>query len=125
MNTLGNVIWLIFGGILIAIEYLVSSILLMVTIIGIPFGIQTLKLASLALWPFGREAVQTNRASGCLAVLMNVLWILLGGFWIAVTHLVFALLLAITIIGIPFARQHVKLAVIGLTPFGLEIRNTN
>ncbi|NOY36640.1 MAG: YccF domain-containing protein [Chlorobi bacterium] len=124
MNTLGNLIWLIFGGFLMALEYLVSSILLMITIIGIPFGLQTLKMASLALWPFGREAVQTERANGCLAVIMNVLWILIGGLWIALSHLILAILLSITIIGIPFARQHIKLAAVSLTPFGREIRET-
>ena len=95
----------------------------MVTIIGIPFGIQTLKMASLALWPFGRDAVVVERGSGCLSTLMNIIWIFFGGIWIALTHVFFALLLAITIIGIPFARQHIKLAAIGLTPFGREIRN--
>ena len=123
MNSLGNVIWLIFGGIIIAIEYLICSLLLMITIIGIPFGLQTLKMANLALWPFGRDAIVVDRGSGCLSTFMNVLWIFLGGIWISLSHLVFAIILAITIIGIPFARQHIKLASIGLTPFGREIRN--
>ncbi len=123
MNTIGNVIWLIFGGIIVAIEYLISSLLLMITIIGIPFGLQTLKMASLALWPFGRDAVVVDRGTGCLSTIMNVLWIFLGGIWISLTHVFFALILAITIIGIPFARQHIKLAAVGLTPFGREIRS--
>jgi uncharacterized membrane protein YccF (DUF307 family) len=123
MNTLGNILWLVFGGIFIALEYLIASILLMVTIIGIPFGMQTLKLASLAFWPFGRDAVAGGRASGCLYTFFNVFWILIGGIWIALSHLVFAVLFAITIIGIPFARQHLKLAAIALTPFGRDIRS--
>lgn len=123
MNTIGNVIWLIFGGIIVAIEYLISSLLLMITIIGIPFGLQTLKMASLALWPFGRDAVVVDRGTGCLSTIMNVIWIFLGGVWISLTHVFFALILAITIIGIPFARQHIKLAAVGLTPFGREIRS--
>ncbi len=123
MNTIGNVIWLIFGGIIVAIEYLISSLLLMITIIGIPFGLQTLKMASLALWPFGRDAVVVDRGTGCLSTIMNVIWIFLGGIWISLTHVFFALILAITIIGIPFARQHIKLAAVGLTPFGREIRS--
>ncbi len=123
MKTLGNIVWLLFGGIFVAIEYFISSILLMITIIGIPFGLQTLKLASLAIWPFGRDAIQTHQGTGCLSTLMNVIWLFFGGIWIALTHLVFGLLLAITIIGIPFARQHFKLASIGLTPFGREIRS--
>ncbi|MCD6201265.1 MAG: YccF domain-containing protein [Bacteroidales bacterium] len=121
MSTLGNVLWLLFGGILIAIEYLISSVLLMITIIGIPFGFQTLKLAELALWPFGREAVPTDETGGCLSVFMNVLWIFIGGFWIALSHLAMALILFITIIGIPFAIQHIKLAGLALTPFGRMI----
>ncbi len=121
MNLLGNVIWLLFGGLVIAIEYLAASLVLIVTIVGIPFGIQTLKLAGLALWPFGKETRQMNGAGGCLSTLMNVIWILVGGIWISLSHLLFALLLAITIIGIPFARQHIKLASLALTPFGREI----
>jgi len=122
MKLLGNIIWLLFGGLVVAIEYFISSILLMITIIGIPFGLQTLKLASLALWPFGRNAVHTHNSSGCLSTFMNILWLFCGGIWIALTHLIFGFILAITIIGIPFALQHFKLAAVGLTPFGREIR---
>ena len=121
MKFLGNIIWLVFGGIIISIEYVISSILLMVTIIGIPFGIQTLKLAVLALWPFGSDVRVVQSNTGCLSMLMNVIWFLIGGIWIALTHLVFGLLFAITIIGIPFALQHFKLAGLALTPFGREI----
>ena len=121
MKTLGNIIWLLFGGIIIAVEYLVASIILIITIIGIPFGIQTLKLAGLALWPFGKEVIHGPGASGCLSTLMNVIWILIGGIWISLSHLLFGILLAITIIGIPFAQQHFKLAGLALTPFGKEI----
>ena len=121
MKSLGNIIWLVFGGIIISVEYVISSILLMVTIIGIPFGIQTLKLAVLALWPFGSDVRVVQSNTGCLSMLMNVIWFLIGGIWIALTHLVFGLLFAITIIGIPFALQHFKLAGLALTPFGREI----
>lgn len=121
MRFLGNIIWLVFGGIIISIEYLISSILLMVTIIGIPFGLQTLKLAMLALWPFGAEIRLKPGNPGCLSTLMNVIWICIGGIWIAITHLIFGFLFAITIIGIPFALQHFKLAGLALTPFGKEI----
>lgn len=124
MKFLGNIIWLIFGGIIIFIEYLVGSFVLMITIIGIPFGIQTLKLASLALWPFGRDTRVHNRASGCLYILMNILWLITGGLWIALTHVLFGFLLSITIIGIPFGMQHFKLAAMALTPFGRDIVNT-
>ena len=94
---------------------------LMVTIVGIPFGMQTLKLAGLALWPFGKEVRTGERSGGCLYVLMNVLWILLGGIWIALSHLVFGAILCITVIGIPFGLQHFKLAALALTPFGKDI----
>ncbi len=121
MNFLGNIIWLLFGGLITAVEYLVSSLVLMITIIGIPFGVQTLKLAILALWPFGRTVRTTDSAGGCLSILMNILWIFIGGIWIALTHLFFGILLCITIIGIPFGRQHFKMAGLALTPFGKTI----
>jgi uncharacterized membrane protein YccF (DUF307 family) len=123
MRTIGNIIWLLFGGIITAIEYFISSILLMITIIGIPFGLQTLKLASLALWPFGRTTVVSEQNSGCLSVFMNIIWILLGGIWISLSHVIFGVILYITIIGIPFGNQHFKLAAIALVPFGRTIVN--
>ncbi|WP_224995336.1 YccF domain-containing protein [Cesiribacter sp. SM1] len=123
MKTLGNVLWIILGGgIFIFLEYLIGGLILCLTIIGIPFGLQAFKLAGLALTPFGREVVQTRQTGGCLSTIMNIVWILVGGIWVALTHAIFALLLAITIIGIPFARQHMKLAVLSFTPFGYEIR---
>lgn len=121
MSILGNLIWLLFGGIIIAVEYLIGSIILMITIIGIPFGLQTLKMASLSVWPFGRTSRIREGSSGCLYVLMNVIWLLFGGLWIAVTHAFFGVLLCITIIGIPFGRQHFKLTEVALNPFGREI----
>ncbi|MBQ7690790.1 MAG: YccF domain-containing protein [Muribaculaceae bacterium] len=120
MKLLGNIIWLIFGGIEIAIEYFIASLVMMITIIGIPFGLQSLKLASLALWPFGKH-VERKPASGCLNTLMNIIWFFVGGIWIALTHVGFGLLFYITIIGIPFGKQHFKLAHIALTPFGRRI----
>jgi len=121
MNILGNLIWLIFGGIIIAIEYFIGSIILMVTIIGIPFGLETLKMGALAIWPFGRDTRVHPRASGCVYILMNVLWLICGGIWIALTHALFGLLLCITIIGIPFGLQHFKLTAVALNPFGRDI----
>lgn len=121
MKLLGNLIWLLCGGLVTAVEYLLASLGMMITIIGIPFGLQTLKLGVLALWPFGSEVVEGENAGGCLSTLMNVIWILIGGFWIALTHLFFGLLLCITIIGIPFGKQHFKMAGLALTPFGKNI----
>ena len=123
MSILGNLIWLIFGGIIIAVEYFIGSILLMVTIVGIPFGMQTLKMGMLAIWPFGRDTRVQARASGCLYILMNVLWLICGGICIAITHALFGLLLCITIIGIPFGMQHFKLTAVALNPFGRDIVN--
>jgi uncharacterized membrane protein YccF (DUF307 family) len=122
VNILGNIIWIVFGGLIIFMMYVISSILLCLTIIGIPFGIQTLKLSMLALVPFGKDVVNKPNEPGCLSTVMNIIWILIGGLWISITHFVFGLLLAITIIGIPFALQHFKLGMLALTPFGKEIR---
>lgn len=121
MKLLGNLIWLLCGGLVTAVEYLLASLGMMITIIGIPFGLQTLKLGVLALWPFGSRVVEGENSGGCLSVLMNVIWILIGGFWIALTHLFFGVLLCITIIGIPFGKQHFKMAGLALTPFGKNI----
>ncbi len=123
MRILGNLIWLIFGGLVTSIEYFIASLLLFITIIGIPFGLQTLKIAELTLWPFGKETRTMEHSSGCLTTLMNIIWILIGGIWISLTHVVFGILLAITIIGIPFAKQHFKLAALALAPFGREVVN--
>ena len=123
MSTLGNLLWVILGGgIFLFIEYVVGGVVLCLTIIGIPFGFQCFKLGMLALLPFGRRVEGTAASSGCLAVFMNVLWFLIAGLPLVVTHLLFGLLCAITIVGIPFARQHGKLASLALTPFGHTIR---
>jgi len=121
MKILGNLIWLIFGGLIIAIEYFIGSLILMLTIVGIPFGLQTLKMA---MWPFGRTSRPESRNSGCLYVFMNVLWLLCGGIWIALTHAVLGVLLYLTIIGIPFGNQHFKLTEVAITPFGRRIMHT-
>ena len=120
MKILANIIWVVFGGIEMALIYFYVSLILMITIVGIPFGLQTMKLGVLALWPFGKEVVQ-KPTSGCLSVCMNILWLLCGGLYISLYHLVFGLLFCITIIGIPFGKQHFKLAGMALTPFGYEI----
>lgn len=120
MNFIGNLIWIIFGGFIIFLEYVVSGLLLCVTIVGIPFGLQCFKIGVASLAPFGLKI--ENRPSGitggCLTTVFNILWIFCGGIWIALTHLLFGLLFCITIIGIPFGRQHFKLMSLCFTPFG-------
>ncbi len=125
MNLLLNILWMLFGGIATCVEYLVASVGMMITIIGIPFGIQTIKIGILCLMPFGKEVTGCPQSNGCLSFVMNVLWILLGGIWISLTHLFFGIVLCITIIGIPFGVQHFKLAGLALTPFGKQIVDKN
>lgn len=123
MSLLGNLLWIFLGGgILISFLYLVGGLVLCATIVGIPFGIQCFKLAWLALVPFGQEVNSTASVSGCLPLIMNIIWLICGGLEIAITHLVFAFLCAITVVGIPFARQHMKLLRLALVPFGAAIR---
>lgn len=123
MNLLLNIIWLIFGGFIVVLAYLLGGILLCITIIGIPFGIQSFKLAGLALAPFGREVREKEPPSGALAVIMNILWIILPGLELAVFHLVMALVFALTIVGLPIAAQHLKMTRLALLPFGFEVRD--
>lgn len=122
MSLLGNILWIILGGIIISVQYFISGILLCLTIIGIPFGLQCLKLGVLALVPFGRKIVDRQTSSGMLRTIFNIIWLIIGGIWITLSHLLFAFLLAITIIGLPFAKQHAKLATLSLTPFGKDLQ---
>ncbi len=122
MKFLGNLLWLLLGGIIIAIIYFVVGLLMCVTIIGIPFGVQLFKLGIYALGPFGHELVDGPGQPGCLSIGMNLLWILLGWWEIAVLHVIFGLLCCITIIGIPFGKQHFKMAISSVFPFGKQIR---
>jgi uncharacterized membrane protein YccF (DUF307 family) len=123
MDILGNLIWLIFGGLLSAIGYFIGGFVLCITIIGIPFGLQCFKIAFFVLSPFGKKVVSNGSSSGCLSTLFNILWILTGGLYTAFVHLVFGLLLCFTVIGIPFGLQHFKLAELSLAPFGKEVVN--
>ncbi len=119
MRSLGNLIWAILGGgLFIFIFYMIGGFLICLTIIGIPFGIQLFKLGFFSLAPFGQSVNFEKTGNGCMTLLFNFLWILLGGFYITIIHIIFGLLMAITIIGIPFARQHIKLASFALVPFG-------
>lgn len=119
MNFIGNVIWLVLGGILGAILWAIGGLVLCITIIGIPFGLQCFKIAGFVLWPFGREIELGNFGVGGL--LLNIIWILVCGWGLAVTHLIIGAIFCISIIGIPFGLQHFKFALLGLMPFGAEI----
>jgi uncharacterized membrane protein YccF (DUF307 family) len=125
MRTLGNILWLVFGGLPMAIAYAVAGLVMFVLIITIPFGIQAFKMAGFALWPFGRVMVEIPGKGGCLNTIGNIIWIVLAGFWLAIGHLISAVLLAITIVGIPFAVANVKLAGASLVPFGRTIMSAD
>ncbi|AKJ04749.1 Hypothetical protein AA314_06375 [Archangium gephyra] len=118
-----NVLWIVLGGWVIWLEYMIGGLLLCLTLVGIPFGMQCFKLAGLGLLPFGKDIVDAPGASpiGCI---LNVFWIVVAGIWICLSHLALALGLAFTLIGIPFAIQHVKLAMLALAPFGKLVRET-
>lgn len=120
MNILGNILWLIFGGLLTSVWYFISGFIMCITIIGIPFGLQLFKFGVLSLMPFGHE-VTDNGSTGCLSVGFNILWICFGWWEIALTHLIFGLLFCITIVGIPLGLQHFKLMAYSLFPFGRTI----
>lgn len=123
MRLLANLIWLIFGGFVTALEYFAASVPLFLSIIGIPFAIQSIKLGILQLWPFGVKIEKSQEAqnSGCLYTALNILWFIFAGIPIFLTHIFFGILLAITIIGWPFAKQHFKLSRLSLSPFGKNL----
>jgi uncharacterized membrane protein YccF (DUF307 family) len=129
MRLLGNIIWVIFGGFEMAVGWLLAGLVMVVTIIGIPWARSCFTIALLALWPFGRRAVNRRDAgvddlgTGPLGLLGNIVWFVLGGWWLALGHLFMGLLFFITIIGIPFGMQHMKLARLSLAPVGMDIEN--
>ena len=122
MNSVGNIFWLLLGGIVIAIIYYIVGLLMCITIIGIPFGIRLFKLGTYALWPFGHELVDGPNEPGCVSVFMNLIWILCGWWEIAILHVICGLIFCITLVGIPMGMQHFKMAVASIFPFGKEIR---
>ena len=121
MNFFGNLIWLIFGGLMAALGYLLGGFVLCITVFGIPWGLQCFKLAGLVLWPFGKKVISDSGNMGCLNILFNLLWILCGGLYTAIVHIVMGAILCLTIIGIPWGKQHFKLVEISLMPFGRRI----
>jgi uncharacterized membrane protein YccF (DUF307 family) len=123
MRTIGNVLWLILAGFWLALSYAFAGLLICITIIGIPFGVQAFKLAQFSLWPFGRTVVRSPEG-GCLEVGFNILWLVLFGWAIFLAHIAAGILLCITIIGIPFGIQAFKLSVLALWPFGRQVVNS-
>lgn len=121
MNFIGNLIWIVFGGFFIFLEYIIGGLVLCLTIVGIPFGIQCFKFAFVGLAPFGVKISDSSSNTGCLSTIMNVIWLIFGGIWIVLTHLIFGVLFCITIVGIPFGRQHFKLMNLAFSPFGKAI----
>lgn len=121
MKFIGNILWAVLGGLFISLYYALMGLVFCITIIGIPFGLQLFKMAGFALWPFGHEVTSGPNDSGCLAILMNVIWIVFGGIKIALTHVTLGAIFCITIIGIPFGLQHFKMALLALVPFGKNI----
>jgi uncharacterized membrane protein YccF (DUF307 family) len=120
MRLVLNVIWLIFGGLWLALGYLLAALICFLLIVTIPFGFAALRIASYALWPFGRTIIE-KPGSGSGAVIGNVIWMVLCGIWLAIGHLVSAVAMAATIVGIPLALANLKLIPVSLVPLGKEI----
>ena len=120
VRTVLNIIWLVFGGLWLALGYALAGVLFCILIVTIPLGVASFRMASYALWPFGRAVVRQDDA-GAGAAVLNVVWILLAGWWLALGHLVTAVAQAITIIGIPLAVANLKMVPISLVPYGKRI----
>jgi uncharacterized membrane protein YccF (DUF307 family) len=121
MRTILNIIWLVLAGLWLAIAYVLAAILMTITIVGIPFALQALKLAGYALWPFGRTLIPSQSRHRTLSGLGNILWFIFAGWWLALSHLITGCLLCLTVIGIPLGVADFKMAVAALFPFGTEI----
>ena len=123
MSFIGNVLWFVFGGFFVGLGYIIGGLLLCVTIIGIPWGIKAIQFGFNNMTPFGKVTVPTKGGGGCLPMAMNIIWLVLFGWEIAFVHLVAGIIFGITIIGIPFAKQHFKLIPIALLPFTYELKS--
>jgi len=128
LSLLLNILWIVFGGLWMAVAWVIAAVIMAITIIGIPWARAAFNIALYTLLPFGQKAVsraeytgQEDIGTGPLGVVGNIIWLLLAGWWLALGHLVFAILLAVTIIGIPFAWAHFKLAALALWPIGRMI----
>jgi len=121
MKTIGNVLWFVLCGVWMGIAYLLAGVVSCITLIGIPFGIQSFKLAGYVMWPFGRELVESpgNRFSKGV---FNIIWIILGGLWLAIGHVLFGVVLCLTILGIPFGIKNFSMAKLALFPFDYSVQ---
>ena len=121
MSLLGNIIWFIFGGFAMGLYYIFMGLLFCLTIIGLPFGFQLLKIGQFAMFPFGQAPEFPQQSMGCVSLVFNIIWIVCGGIELALGHLCLGALFCITVIGIPFGMQHFKLAKLALMPFSQQI----
>lgn len=121
MSLIGNIIWLIFGGFMSGIGYIIGGLGICVTIIGIPFGIKAINLGIASFTPFGKEVIAKPHADDLLTTIFNIIWIVFFGWGIALSHLLWGIILAVTIVGLPFAKQHFKLMILALLPFGRDL----
>lgn len=118
-----NVLWFFFGGLVTGLGWLLAGVLLAITIVGLPYAGAAFRIAGFAFWPFGKEIVhrEVGLASGPLGLVLNVIWFVLAGWWLALGHVLVAVAEAITIIGIPFAIKDLQLAYIALAPIGRDV----
>ena len=121
MKILGNLLWLVFGGLESALGYFGGALVLALTIVGIPWALQLLKIGLLCLWPFGATVTKGDFPPGCLRIPLNILWFIFGGLWAGLMHVLFGLVLCVTIIGIPWGKQHFKMTELAMTPFGRDV----
>jgi uncharacterized membrane protein YccF (DUF307 family) len=119
MRLILNLLWFVFGGWISGALWLLAGLVLAVTVVGLPWTPAALRMAGFSAWPFGKAVVE--RDAGATSLLLNIVWFVFAGWWLAVHHLVLAAALAVTVIGLPFAFQHVKLAVISLSPVGKTV----
>lgn len=118
MILLGNVLWLVFGGLISGLAWLFSGVLWCITLVGIPYGLQCFKFARVSFFPFGKEIVYGD---GAMSFIVNVIWLVMNGWWMALGNFVIGCLWCLTIVGIPFGRQFFKIAKLSLAPFGASV----
>ena len=125
MKTLLNIIWLVFGGLWLALGYFLAGVVCCLLIVTIPWGSASFRIAAYTLWPFGRMVVDKPGGTGVFSLLGNVIWLLVAGIWIAIGHVVTAFAMAVTIVGIPLAIANLKLIPVSLMPLGKQIVPSN